>query len=129
MSDPGRLVEQYIAAWNSGDVEATIPFLDPQIEIDWSESHAPWAGTYTGLASARQLYAQMRDGFEAIWGEIHEYVVSGNRVAVPNTAHTRGRDGIEVVARSTILFTTEGDRVTAVRLFQGRADALAALES
>jgi hypothetical protein len=45
---------------------------------------------------------------------------------VPNTAHIRGRDGIEVVARSTYVFTVENGQITRQRMFQGRAEALEA---
>jgi hypothetical protein len=36
---------------------------------------------------------------------------------VPNTAHIRGREGIEVVARSTFVYTVENGQVTRQRLF------------
>ena len=45
---------------------------------------------------------------------------------VPNTAHMHGRDGIEVVARSTFVFTVESGQITRQRLFQEEAEALEA---
>jgi ketosteroid isomerase-like protein len=50
----------------------------------------------------------------------------GSEVVVPNTAHMRGRQGIEVTARSTQVFTVENGRITRLRLFQERAEALEA---
>jgi ketosteroid isomerase-like protein len=43
---------------------------------------------------------------------------------VPNTATFRGRQGIEVVARSAFVFTVENGQITRFRLFQERAEAL-----
>ena len=45
---------------------------------------------------------------------------------VPNTAHLRGREGIEVIARSAFVFTVENGLITRQRMFQERADALEA---
>jgi hypothetical protein len=45
---------------------------------------------------------------------------------VSNTAHLRGRDGIEVIARSTFVFTVKNAQITRLRMFQERAEALEA---
>ena len=47
------------------------------------------------------------------WGEIETYDVAeaGSAVVVPNTAHLRGRQGIEVVARSAFVFTVEDGQI------------------
>ena len=47
-------------------------------------------------------------------------------MVVTNTAHMRGRQGIEVIARSTLVFTVENGRITCERLFQEQAEALEA---
>ena len=52
----------------------------------------------------------------------------GRCVVVPNTAHMRGRDGIEVVARSTFVFTVENGLQTRIQMFQERAEALEAVQ-
>jgi ketosteroid isomerase-like protein len=46
---------------------------------------------------------------------------------VPNTAYRRGREGIEVIARSTFVFTVENGQITRLRMFQERAEALQAV--
>jgi ketosteroid isomerase-like protein len=38
----------------------------------------------------------------------------------------RGRDGIEVTARSTFVYTVENGQITRIRMFQERAEALEA---
>jgi ketosteroid isomerase-like protein len=45
---------------------------------------------------------------------------------VVNTAHMQGREGIEVIARSTFVYTIENGQITRLRMFQVRAEALEA---
>ena len=51
----------------------------------------------------------------------------GDRVVMPNRAVLRGRGGIEVEARSTLLVTLRNGRITEWRLYQERAEALEAV--
>ncbi len=48
-------------------------------------------------------------------------------VVVPNVAHQRGRDGIEVSARSTLVFTFAGEKIARICLYQQTDQALAAV--
>ena len=51
----------------------------------------------------------------------------GSEIVAPNIAHIRGRQGIEVVARSTFVFTVEKVQITRLRVFQKQAEALQAV--
>jgi ketosteroid isomerase-like protein len=64
--------------------------------------------------------------FQYVQTETYDVAEAGSEVVVPNTAHMRGRDGIEVSARSTFVFTVESGQITRLRLFQERAEALEA---
>jgi ketosteroid isomerase-like protein len=44
-----------------------------------------------------------------------------------NTAHMRGRDGIEVSARTALLFRIENGQITSLRLFDEEDEALEAV--
>ena len=57
---------------------------------------------------------------------MHEFTEVGSEVVVPNTAHMRGHEGIEVIARSVFVFTVENEEITRFRMFQQRAEALEA---
>ena len=57
---------------------------------------------------------------------MHSFTELGSEVVVPNTAHIRGRQGIEVTARSSFVFTVENGQITRFRMFQERAEALEA---
>jgi ketosteroid isomerase-like protein len=65
--------------------------------------------------------------FEDVLVETHGFTEAGSEVVVSNTAHARGRDGIEVVARSTFVYTVESGQITRLRMFQERAEALEAV--
>ena len=58
--------------------------------------------------------------------EMYGFAEAGSEVVYSNTAHMRGRQGIEVIARSTLVFTVENGQITRLRLFQERAEALEA---
>ena len=57
---------------------------------------------------------------------MYELTEAGSDVVVPNTTTFRGRQGIEVVARSAFVITVENGQITRYRLFQEPAEALEA---
>ena len=125
--DNVELVRKYFDAWNGAEFEPSAHDIDPAVEIDWSESHAPYAGRYSGYDGWQRLFAEIRESFHGASVEVHEYRVIGPHVAVRSTAHMRGRDGIEVAARSTIVFSFRDNKIAAMRLYQDDADARAAI--
>jgi ketosteroid isomerase-like protein len=64
-------------------------------------------------------WESVRTGFD-------EVIDSGDRVVVCSTAHLRGRDGIEVTAKQSFLFTLRDGVITHVAAFNERAEALEA---
>ena len=59
--------------------------------------------------------------------EPERFIDAGESVVVPNTVHIRGRDGIEVSARSAIVFTFRSHRITRMCLYQETEQALKAV--
>jgi ketosteroid isomerase-like protein len=55
------------------------------------------------------------------------FIEAGESVVVPNVAHQRGRDGIEVSARSTLVFTLRRGRIAHICLYQETGEALDAV--
>jgi ketosteroid isomerase-like protein len=76
---------------------------------------------------ARAFFNEFWSTFQYAHIETYDVAEAGSEVVVPNTAHMRGRDGIEVAARSTFLFTVEDGQITRLRMFQERAEALEAV--
>ncbi len=95
-------------------------------EVDWSRSRGPLKGVYRGHGELEVFWDAFWSTFEDVQLEMHGFTEVGSEVVVPNTAHVRGRDGIEVVARSTFVFTVENGQIARLRMFQGGAEALEA---
>jgi len=64
--------------------------------------------------------------FEDVQLEADDYTETASEVVVPNTTRFRGRDGIELVARSAFVFTVRNGKISRLRMFQGRGEALEA---
>jgi hypothetical protein len=95
---------------------------NPDGELDWSLK-----GVYRGHDGLESFWNEFWSTFEVVEIETDEFMEVGSGVVVPNTAHLRGRDGIEVVAKSTFVFTLESGLIARLQMFQGRAEALEAL--
>jgi ketosteroid isomerase-like protein len=71
----------------------------------------------------------LTDGFDG-WDEMSIepdcFTDAGDSVVVPNVARLRGRDGIAVSARSTLVITVRGRKVSRICLYQNTQEALEA---
>ena len=121
-----EIVRRHTEAWNRQDLRTWLALFSAGAEIDWSRSRGPLKGVYRGDGELEVFWDAFWSTFEDVRVEIHSFTEVGSEVVVPNTAHVRGRDGIEVVARSTFVFTVENGQITRLRLFQERAEALEA---
>jgi ketosteroid isomerase-like protein len=73
------------------------------------------------------FYRNFLETFDDVRMEPQRFIESGDSVVVPNTAHLRGRDGIETVARSTLLFEVRRGLIARVCLYQETHEALEAV--
>jgi ketosteroid isomerase-like protein len=121
-----EIVRRHTEAWNRQDLRTWLALFSAGAEIDWSRSRAPFRGVYRGHGEHEVFWDAFWSVFEDVRVEMHSFTEVGSEVVVPNTAHVRGRDGMEVVARSTFVFTVENGQITRLRLFQERAEALEA---
>jgi ketosteroid isomerase-like protein len=121
-----ELVRRGIAAYNRRDFEALRALNAPGMELDWSASRGPEAGVYQGLDEVIDFYRNFLGAWDEVNIQPDEFIESGDSVVVPNTAHLRGRDGIETVARSTLVFELRGARIARICLFQEKHEALEA---
>ena len=85
----------------------------------------PLQGVYRG-GEIKTVSSEFWSTFETVELETHGFRQVGSHVVVPNTAHLRGRDGIEVIARSTFVYTVENGQITRLRMFQEQSEALEA---
>jgi uncharacterized protein len=122
-----EIVRQSLDAYSRRDVEAMRALNDPDLELDWSASVGWLAGVYRGFDEALRFYAGYFDAFDKIVIEPDRFIEAGDSVVVPNVARQWGRDGIEVSARSTLVFTVRNRKITRIRLYQDTGQALKAV--
>jgi ketosteroid isomerase-like protein len=122
-----EIVRRSLDAYSRRDVDALRTLNHPDLELDWSASVGSLAGVYRGFDEALRFYAEYYEAFEATVVEPDRFVETGDLVVVPNVAHQRGRDGIEVAARSTLVFAVHNRLVTRICLYQDEDEALKAV--
>jgi ketosteroid isomerase-like protein len=127
MSDQNvETVRRQNEAWNRRDLTAWLASFHSDGELDWSRSRGPLKGVYRGHGRLKTFWGEFWSTFQDVQVEMHGLTEVGAEVVVPNTAHLRGREGIEVIAKSAFVFTVENGQITRLRLFQERAEALEA---
>jgi ketosteroid isomerase-like protein len=121
-----ELVRRSIDAFNRRDMEAASQYFDPESEVDWSRSRGMESGVYRGSEAVRGFWNTFFDVFDEVTVTPEEYIEVGDRVVVPNRTRLRGRDGIEVQARSAFVATIRGGRIVEWTLYQEIDEALEA---
>jgi ketosteroid isomerase-like protein len=122
-----EIARQAIDAYTRRDLEGVRGLADPEIELDWSASRGWLAGVYRGVEETQRFYEGYFEAFDEIVIEPDRFIDAGESVVVPNVAHQKGRDGIEVSARSTLVFTARNHRLIRVCLYQETDQALRAV--
>ena len=121
-----EVVRAALDAYTRRDFEAMRALNHSDVELDWSASRGLAAGVYRGLEEVFGVYRDYLGTFEEIVIEPERFIESGDTVVVPNTAQVRGRDGIETVARSALVFELRDGRVARICLYQETREALEA---
>jgi ketosteroid isomerase-like protein len=121
-----EIVRKAIEAGNRRDRSMLRALWHSDAEVDWSRSRGPFKGVYRGRNEFGGFQNEFWSAFERVELEAHGFTQAGSHVVVPNTAHMRGRDGVEVIARSTFVYTVEDGQITRLRMFQEQAEALEA---
>jgi len=84
-------------------------------------------GVYRGFDRIREFLNAQGEMWESQWYEPEEFIqVGGDQVVVPQRIVSVGRDGVEVVAHTANLFTLHAGKVTCMKNFQTKAEALEA---
>ena len=122
-----EVVKRVIDAYNQRDLAGLEALTHPDVELDWSASRGFVAGVYRGFDEFQRFWKSYFDAFEEIAAEAERFIDAGESVVVPNMVHIRGRDGIEVSARSAIVFTFRSHRITRICLYQETGEALKAV--
>ena len=122
-----EIVRRHVEAWNRRDLRTWLAMFRSDAEIDWSRVPRAAQGCLSrSSASIEAFWDVFWSTFEDVQLENYGFAEAGSEVVYSHTAHLRGRQGIEVIARSTHVFTVENGQITCLRMFQERAEALEA---
>src|SRR5688572_11226950 len=94
-----EVVRQFYEAFERRDWDAL--FRDTHADFEMTNQIGPLAGTRRG----REQVTAMAEDYLENYLETHDFTETGSEVVVSTTAHFLGRDGIEVIGRSTLVFT------------------------
>jgi ketosteroid isomerase-like protein len=122
-----EVARRALDAFGRRDVEALRALHHPEVEMDWSASAGVEAGVYRGIDAFLRFWMSFFDAFEEISVDPERFIDAGESVVVPNTGRFRGRDGVEVLARSALVYTIRSGEITRLRLYQETDQALAAV--
>jgi ketosteroid isomerase-like protein len=121
-----EIVKAAFEAWQRQDWDAVFQDAVPSYEVDLSRSFGPWRGVY-GVDQVRRFIDEFTDSWESMRFEAHEFIEAGDLVVMPGTTHLRGRDGIEVSATGTWVWTIRDGAIERLILYQERQEALEAV--
>ena len=108
----------------TGDFDPML--FDPDAEFDNSNAGLD-AAVYHGPEGLRDYLSLLREMWKSVRFEPQEFIPVGEeQVVVPVRMVTVGRDEVETVARAATIFTLSEGKVTRMKSFQSKADALEA---
>jgi ketosteroid isomerase-like protein len=120
-----EIARAFFEAYNRQDFEAALKDAAPDFVLDFSRSLGPYRGLYR-LDRIRDLFEDINSTFESVRFEAHEFLDAAEYVVVPVTTRFQGREGIEVKADVTHLWTFRDGAVVRVSLYEERREALEA---
>jgi len=125
-----EIVRRATDAYGRRDIEGILEHWASDAVVDWSESRGFEAGVYRGRDEIRAFLERFLDAFEEV-RIVLEGVreIDGEVLVVENVTHLRGRDGIEVKARSAWLITIQDGEQTSLTLYQTKEEALEAAQA
>jgi ketosteroid isomerase-like protein len=123
-----EIVRRANDAYNRRDLDGMLEVWAPDGVLDWSNARIFDAGVYRGYGEIRAFAEE----FLATWDEVRIEIVDGpvevedGLLIAENVAYLRGRNGIEVQARSAWLITIRDGEQTSLTLYQTKQEALEA---
>jgi ketosteroid isomerase-like protein len=107
--------------------ELNLDLLAPDIVFDNSNAGLD-ATVYRGHEGMRELMSLLRGIWKLQQGEAQEFIpVDEDRVIVPIRILSVGRDNIELAAHMAMLVTVGDGKITHMKSFQSKAEALEAV--
>ena len=120
-----EVVREVVGALNAGEWDRALAHLTADFEYDLTRTISPLRGVHP-RERMRAVVEEFLGEWESARYEPDDLRVAGDHVVMGFTTHFRGRDGIEVSAQATWVWTFQGKEVERLALFQERDEALAA---
>jgi ketosteroid isomerase-like protein len=123
-----EIVRRATEAYNRGDVDRFLEYWAHDAVVDWSNSRGLDARVFRGHEEIRALMQGFLGTFENARIEFVDdpVEIEDGLVIVDNVTYLRGRDGIEVQARSCWLIRIRDGWQTSLTLYQTKQEALEA---
>jgi len=124
-----ELVRRMIELFHQGGIDRALEDASGDFVMDWSNSIGPLKGVYRGREEIIGLWRSFTDAWDEVRWDAEEILEAGpTQVVVVNHVHMRGKgSGVEVDATGVQLWTIVDGEARSIRLYQSRADALAAV--
>jgi ketosteroid isomerase-like protein len=114
-----------VAAYAEGDLEAIVPCLEPNFEMEQLSAH-PDGGVFRGLGSSGRSMEEWQAMFDDFSWEAEEFLDAGEHVVVMVAEHGRPRGGGRPLDEHFgIVFTFHKGKIARMRWCHNRAEALA----
>jgi ketosteroid isomerase-like protein len=123
-----EIVRRGTDAFNRRDLDGTLEGWAPDAVLDWSNSRGVEAGVYRGHSEIRAFMER----FLGTWDEVRIEFIDGpveiedGLLLTENVTYLRGRDGIQVQARSAWLTRIRDGEQISLTLYQTKQDAIEA---
>jgi ketosteroid isomerase-like protein len=124
-----ELVGRALRRYSDQDIDGMLADVHSEVEIDYSDSNAPDASVYHGHAACRAFVEGRYEDFEERSFDAFELIdAPPNAVIAVGRMRGRGRASrVAVEADSVTLWTLRDGKVSRIKLYQVRADALKAV--
>jgi ketosteroid isomerase-like protein len=128
MSQNVEIVRRNTDAYNRRDLDGFMEGWAPDAVVDWSSSQGWDADVYRGRDEVRAFVQRFLEAFDEIRIELIDgpTEVKDGVVFAENVTRLRGRDGVEVEARSAWLVTFRDGQQVSLTLYQTKREALEA---
>jgi ketosteroid isomerase-like protein len=121
-----EVVRRAIDAYNRGDRVAMLKEVAPDFELDMSRSIGLQRGIWR-LDQVMRFLDDLEEPFQSHRIEVEKFIDTGDQVIVQQTAHVRGRGGIEAKARTAVVYTVRNGAVARMCMYQDLPEALEAM--
>jgi ketosteroid isomerase-like protein len=122
-------VRDVLADWERGDWASSAELFDPDLEVVFSTTSFPDAGTYHGGRAVLDAWGRWLEAWDEFSMEFDDVIARGERIVALNRLHGRGKEsGVPVDAEVGVVFECAGGVVKRM-VFCDRREALEAADA